>query len=48
VINIASASVTELRTNKHLVDLAASSALGEAEDLARDMVEVVLVPVDVI
>jgi hypothetical protein len=41
VINIASASVTTLRT-KHLTDLAASSALlGKAEDLARDMLKVV-------
>jgi hypothetical protein len=45
VINIAGASVTTFRT-KHLADLSASSALGKAEDLARNMVKVVPVPDD--
>jgi len=44
VINIVSTSVTTLRT-KHLIDLPASNALlGKAEDLTRNMLEVVPVP----
>ena len=44
VINIASTSVTTLRT-KRLIDLPASNALlGKAEDLTRDMLKVVPVP----
>ena len=48
LINIAGASVTTLRTT-HLADLAASSsALGKAEELARDMVKAVPVPDDAV
>ncbi|KAI0276843.1 hypothetical protein BGY98DRAFT_668906 [Russula aff. rugulosa BPL654] len=45
VINIASAARATTLGTKHLIDLPASSALiGKAEDVARDMLEVVPIP----